>query len=160
MKKFRYILLIFIAASLTSCSGVKRLEDLEITSATIDAITPNGLKSLVIDLNVGIDNPGTEVSLTDFSCNFKQNGKVLGIAQLDQFTLKAKSNEIYDIKAELGLAEGVNILELTKLFSTTSLNEITVDLSSKIKLKGWTSKQLVFNDIPLKELLNLVNNEK
>ena len=79
MKKIRFATLVLAVLtalfSLSGCKGVKKLEDLKVTSANIESIMPDGLKGMVLNLAVGVDNPGVQVSLSEISCSFKHSGK-------------------------------------------------------------------------------------
>ncbi len=138
---------------LSGCSGIKKLQELEITSARITGITPNGLSSIDLAVNLGLDNPGARISLSEISCDVKHFGKVLGNVAVDPFTIKAKTRETYDMKANVKLGEGITLLEAAKLLRNMSTDDVKVDLHAKVKLKGGISKKLTYNDIPLKKLI-------
>ncbi len=138
---------------LSSCSGIKKLEELRITSAKIDKIVPNGLRGAELGLLLGIDNPGTQITLSEISCDVKRFGKVLGKVALDPVTIKAKTEEVHDLDMDVTLGDGTTILDLGGLLNKGALEELTVDVRTKVKIKGGVSKNLVYNDLPLKELI-------
>ncbi len=141
------------AVLLSSCGGIKKLEDIKITSANIANISPNGLKAIKMDIQIGIDNPGMQVTLSEISCDIKHFGKVLGNVAVDPFTLSAKTEETYNLRADVRLGDGLTLFDAGKLLDKNASDEITVDLNAKVKLKGGISKKLNFNDIPLKKLI-------
>ena len=69
---------------LSGCGGIKKLQDIRLTSAAIGNISPSGLRGMKLDIVVGVDNPGTEVSFSDISCSLKHSGKVLGKLAVDR----------------------------------------------------------------------------
>ncbi len=142
-----------VVICLSACSGVKKLEELRITSADIVNITPNGLKGIRLDLHVGVDNPGTQVSLSEISCDIKHSGKILGKVAVDPFTLQARAEDTYELKADLRLGEGLTLFDAGRLLDKKAMDEVTADIQANVKLKSGVSKKLAFNDIPLKKLI-------
>ncbi len=138
---------------LSSCSGIKKLEDLTITSAKIGKISPNGLRGADLGFIIEVDNPGTQISLSEISCDVKRFGKVLGKVALDPVILQAKTKETYNIGARVKLGEDATILDLGRLLDRTAAENLTVDVRARVKLKGGIRKNLVYNDIPLKKLI-------
>ena len=157
MKKIRFATLVLVVLtsllSLSGCKGIKKLEDMKITSAKIESIMPDGLKGMVLDIAVGVDNPGTQVSLSEISCSFKHSGKVLGKVAVDPFTLNAKTADVYHLKANVQLGENTSLFDFGRFLDKSALDEAVLDLSADVKLKSGLSKKLVYNDIPLKKLL-------
>ncbi len=157
MKNNRIISLIaavaITVACLSSCGGIKKLEDLKITSANLTSFSPEGMKGLGFTFKVGVDNPGAEVSLSNISGEIKHFGKVLGKVAVDPFTLKARSTEDYYLNAGLKFDEKLTLQDMGKFMDRKALEELTVDIHATAKLKGGISRDLVFNDIPLKKLI-------
>lgn len=157
MKNNRFIILILTIVttivSLSGCGGIKKLEDMKVTSAAVRNVMPDGLRAVKLELAVGVDNPGTQVSLSEISCSFKHSGKVLGNVVVDPFTLHARSEETYDLKANVSLSETTSLFDLGKLLDKAVLDEATVDFSAIVKLKSGVSRKLDYKDIPVKKLL-------
>ncbi len=137
----------------SGCSGIKKLEDMKVTSVNAGNLTPDGMRGIKIDLAVGVDNPGVQVSLSEISCSFKHSGKVLGKVAVDPFTIHARTEEVYNIKANVSLSENTSLFDLGKLMDKTVLEEAFIDFSANVRLKSGVSKKLVYNDIPVKDLL-------
>ncbi len=141
------------AICLSSCSGIRKLEDLTVTSAKITSIVPNGLRGADLGLQIGVDNPGARITLSEIFLDVKRFGKVLGKVAVDPVTLEAKTEEIYRVGAAVKLGEDATILDLGKLLDKAAADDLTVDVRAKVKLKGGVSRNLVFNDLPLKKLI-------
>ncbi len=160
MKKNRIISIVVIALfavmSLTSCKGVKNLRNVDITSASITDITPNGLRGILLDCAVGIDNPGIQISLSEISCDLKHSGKILGKVAIDPFTMKARTEEIYQLKADAQLGKDMTVLELGKFLNKDFVDQITVDIHARGRLKGGLAKRVTLTDVPLKKLIEFV----
>ncbi len=154
-KRITSLIPVMLAAilCLSSCSGIKKLEDMRITSANVASMSPDGLKGIRLDLQVGVDNPGVQVTLSEISCDVKHFGKVLGKVAVDPFTLQAKTEEVYNLQADVRLGDDLTLFDAGKLLNKTAADEVTVDVHARVKLKGGASKELQFNDIPLKKLI-------
>ncbi len=146
----------FAVMSLSSCSEIQKLKNIDITSANISSITPNGLTSLILGCNVGINNPSIQLKLSEITCDIKHSGKVLGNVAIDPFTLKARTEEIYDIKANAKLGKDMTILEAANLFKSNIMEELTADLHARVQLKGGLGKRVTLTDVPLKKLIEFV----
>ncbi len=157
MKNLRLISLVFIVSAaaicLSGCNGIKKLQDIRITSASIGGIVPDGLKSLALECKVGVDNPGTQVALSNISCEVKHFGKVIGKVAIAPFTIEAKTEQDYNLTADVKLGENVTVFDLGRLFNKAEIDNFTVDIQAKAKVKGLAPKQLTYKDIPLKRLI-------
>ena len=157
MKNNRFIILILTIVttivSLSGCGGIKKLEDMKVTSAAVRNIMPDGLRAVKLELAVGVDNPGTQVSLSEISCSFKHSGKVLGMVAVDPFTLNAKTADVYHLKANVKLGENTALFDFGRFLDKSALDGAVLDFSANVKLKSGLSKKLVYNDVPLKKLL-------
>ena len=68
--------------------------------------------------------------------------------------------EKYDIEATVRIAEGASLRDLMMFTDLRKLGECTLDVTALAKIKGGAKKRLALNEIPLKELLEKVSNEK
>lgn len=157
MKNNRFITLILTILTtvicLSGCGGIKKLEEIRVTSADIVSMMPEGLRGVRLELAVGVDNPGAQISLSEISCSFKHSGKILGTVAVDPFTLLARTEETYSIKADVSLSGNTSLFDLGRLLDKAVLEEAVLDFSADVRLKNGISKKLVYSDIPLKKLL-------
>lgn len=154
VKKLVQILsLALLCAACICLSGCGDIRDLEVTSVEVENIAPIGLRGVNVGLAVGIDNPAFQVSLSEIEGSLKLSGKILGRMAMDPFVLRARSAEIYHLKASLNIEQGVFLTEILSLMDMETLNKCVVDVSVKATLKGGVSKRLKYNDIPLTDLL-------
>ncbi len=143
--------------SLSSCGEIRKIKEIDITSAQITSIIPNGLASLNLGCKVGIDNPGIQLSLSEITCDVKHFGKVLGKVAIDPFTLEARTEQTYSLHASAQLGKDLSLMEALNLLGNSNLiSELTADLHARVKLKGGLSKRVTLNDIPLKKLIDFV----
>ena len=153
----RYIFLLIAAVlMLPGCANLKKIREIKVNDVKVESIIPNGLKGVVLNMAVEVDNPASQMSLTDISASLEHSGKVLGRVVVDPFTLQGKSVDTYRLKADVTLGEGMSILELAKFADKAVLEESVVDFSAKVKIGKVSPKNIRLNDVPLKKLLETV----
>ena len=117
---------------------------------------PSGLRSVVVAIAVEVDNPASQVKLSDIEGTVFHSGKVFGRVSVDPFVLEARSLETYHLDAVLTLDGDISLLDLMSLLKGNVIEECTIDFYAKASLKGGVSKKLEFKQLPLKELYDLV----
>ena len=142
---------------LTGCKGVR---DINITSVEVESIRTKGLKSMDIFLKVGVDNPAKQVKISEIEGSLKHSGKVIGKLAMDSFILGAKTSDVYMLKANVSLVQGAGIKELMLLASPSGLDDCTIDFSAKAVYGKSAPLSIKKKDIPLKKLLDKIENEK
>jgi hypothetical protein len=154
-RKFRYALLV-LAVAMTCLCGCSKFKQIRPVSANLESVTPTGLRSVEAVVAVEVDNPAAQVALSEIEAVISRSGKVFGRVAVDPFILEARSLEKYSLNAVLTLDGGVSLLDLMSLLKSNVIEEFTIDFQVKASLKGGASKRMVFEDIPLKELYELV----
>ena len=153
----RYFILLFaVVFCLSGCADLKKIKEIEADNFRVEAVSPNGLRGLTVNFVVEVDNPASQLSFSEVTGTLERSGKVLGRVEVDPFTLQGKTVDQYHLKADVALGEGASILELGKLIDKNALNESTVDINAKVKIRNGAPKKVKLNDVPLKELLNTV----
>ena len=147
-------------ATMLCLTGCKNVKDIRITSAKLESVSPRGFKSLDVFFTVGVDNPARQVKISEIDGSLKHSGKVIGKLAMDPFVLTARSSETYTFKANVSLAKGAGFKDLMMLASPDGLNECTVDLTAKAAYGIGAPMPVKLKDIPLKELLDKIENEK
>ena len=156
----RKFVIAILAASLLALGGCKKIKNINVTSATVEAISPEGLRGLNVFLAVGIDNPAMQIGLEDIHGALIHSGKVLGRVTVDPFILQARSAEIYHLKAFVTLGEDARLKDLLMLTDMAKLYECTIDVYATPRLKSGLGAPLTIKNIPLKKLLEKTDNEK
>ena len=141
-------------------AGCQKIKDIRVTSTKIVSLNIRGLGGAEIILEAEVDNPAQQISLSEIEGELKHSGKVLGRVAVAPIVLKPKSQEKYNIEATVKIAEGATLRDLMMFADVRKLGECTVDVSALAKIKGGGKKRVALNDIPLKELLERVSNEK
>ena len=88
------------------------------------------------------------------------SGKVIGKLAMDPFILGAKMSDVYTLKATVSLAEGAGLMDLMVLMDKKGLDRCTIDFSAKAAYGKVAPMQIKKKDIPLKKLLDKIENEK
>ena len=159
-KNYSRLLALMLAAMLVLLAGCQKIKEIRITSVKVTSLSVKGLKGADVSLAVGVFNPSVQISVSEIEGDVKHSGKIIGRVASAPVVIKARSEEVYDIKAVLSIAEGVSLRELMMFADPRKLNECTVDMSAKAKIKGGGTKKFSVKDIPLKELLEKAGNEK
>ena len=154
------LVLVILSAMLLTLGGCKKIKDINVTSVKVEAIAPQGLQGINVFLAVGIDNPAFQIDLEDINGALKHSGKVLGRVAMDPFTVQARSAEIYHLRAFVTLGEDATLRDLLMLTDMAKLNECTVDVSAKPRLRSGLGAPITIKDIPLKKFLEKTYNEK
>ena len=153
-KAYRLISIAFMVLLLGSCAKVKQVG---VTSLELDSVTPRGLRALTLTMYVGVHNPVNEITLSEISGEAVVSGKVIGNVAMAPVVLTARKDSSYTVKADLTLAEGVSVFEVLALAKDRSAIENgTVNVYAKAKLKGGPSKKIKMEDVPLKKLLEFL----
>ena len=148
-----YALLVMLMASLLLC-GCNKFKQIRPVSAKVESVVPGGMRSLVVNMAVEIDNPAAQLALSDIEGVVTHSGKILGRVSVDPFILEAKTLSEYHLRAKISLDEGVSLFEVMTLANEKIIDECFVDVSFKASLKGGISKKMKFEALPLRKFMN------
>lgn len=157
MRRFMNLAIAVLMLGLTSCGNFK---DIKVNSANIEKISPYGLRGVDVAFAVEVDNPASQIKLSDMEATLKHSGKVIGKVTVDPFTMKKRSVEVYHLNARVNLGEGVSLYDMVMLMDDKVLGECVVDVTAKGKLKSGLAKTITKKDIPLKKLLEYAEQKK
>ena len=118
-------------------------------SAGIENIVPEGFRKVVVYMAVEIDNPASQLLISDIEGNVSRFGTILGKFTVDPVMLKARTLDRYSMRMTVTLAEGMSVLSLMSLANAKALEECAVDVRAKVALKNGISKKLEYEGIPL-----------
>lgn len=157
MRRFMFLAVAVLLMSLTGCGNFK---DIKVNSANIEKISPYGLRGIDVAIAIEVDNPASQIKLSDMEATLKHSGKVIGKVTVDPFTMKKRSVEVYHLNARINLGEGVSLYDMVMLMDDKVLSECLVDVTAKGKLKSGLAKTITKKDIPLKKLLEYAEQNK
>ena len=144
---------------LLSLTGCSRYKQISVTSAKIESLSMNGFKSVDLIVRIVVDNPAGKVEIRTAEGVLKHFGKIIGRVTPDPVTFKPRTEEEYQVKMRVEIAEGLGFREIMSLMDMKKLEECTLDVSVSGKVAGMAVKKN-YVDIPLKKLLESKRNEK
>lgn len=153
-------MLLAVAVLLMSLTGCGNFKDIKVNSANIEKISPYGLRGVDIAFAIEVDNPASQIKLSDMEATLNHSGKVIGKVTVDPFTMKKRSVEVYHLNARVNLGDGVSLYDMVMLMDDKVLGECLVDVTAKGKLKSGLAKTITRKDIPLKKLLEYAEQKK
>ena len=74
IKKTAKIVTLLLAAALCLCSCGKSLKDIKITSYEVTSVAPRGLSAFDATIDLGVNNPSVQFSLSAISATVKMDG--------------------------------------------------------------------------------------
>lgn len=146
------VCLALIAAS--SCA--KSFQDIKMTSFDIVSLTPRGLSSIDASVEVGVDNPTVQVTLTRMQAIAKMDGVPCLYIFADDLTLAPYTQQTYRLDLHGTLDEQFNPFYLLTLIQKPDMDSITVDVTFRGTLRSGLSKDFSYIDIPLKDILDKI----
>ena len=66
-KAHNIIIVVALLAMTLLSSGCMKLKQVSVTSVELDSVNPKGFRAAVVNLNVGVHNPATRITLSDIS---------------------------------------------------------------------------------------------
>lgn len=155
-KRIKTCVITVVAAMflLTGCADLKKMRQIEVGDVTIESVSPKGFRGAVVNLSVEVDNPASQIALTEISGAIEHSGKVLGRFAVDPVTLNARTAGTYKVRADVTLGEEATLMDLGRLLDKKALEESLVDVSAKVQIRKGACRNVSLEDIPLKKLLD------
>ena len=149
--------IILLGAAMLTLTGCSKYKEIRPTSFKLESVSPKGLRSIDVEMSVGISNPAGQLTISDFSGEVEHSGKVLGKLTLAPLNLMPRVDTVYRVSGRVDLSNELSIIQaLSYVRKPQQLKEATVDLKAKAKLKCGLSKNLQYEDIPVEKLLKLL----
>ena len=153
LAKLRHSLLIILSATalLSGCST--KIKDIEIVSASLDSITPKGLKSAEATFSVSIKNPAMEFTLSEISGVLYHEGQEIVQYSAEDITVNGQTTAVYPLTVTATLVSDMSVLKILSIAKNYKNENFTTDISAKASLRSGVGKTLNFKDIPISELM-------
>ena len=133
------------------CNTVEKIKNIRVTSATLASLTPTGFRSLEATFLVGIDNPATSVTIDRLEGMIHADEKEFARFETTSgIQLAGKSEQVYEVPCTVSLCEGFTVLHVFALMETQKLDDLTVDVVARVRVKG-IPKTLRYTDISIKD---------
>lgn len=147
----RLIILALAVLSLASCA--KSFKDIKVTSCDVVSVSPKGLTSFDAELNLGVDNPASQINLSAMTATLKMDGVPCLYLTADDVTLAPRIEVIYPVHLHGLMDSNFNPFTLLSLIKQPELSPMTIDVKFHGALRSGIGKDFEYNDIPLKQLL-------
>lgn len=152
----KYIL-ILLGAAVLMLTGCARYTDIRPTSFKLESVSLHGLRSVDLEMSVGVHNPAGQLSFSDINAEVEHSGKVIGRLTLAPFVLMPKSDTVYRLQGRADLANELSVIQaLAYVKRPELLNEAKLDVTARVRLKSGVSKRVTYKDVPVEKLLKLL----
>lgn len=157
MKKLSRHILVILSVVLFALTGCSKYKEISPTSFALESVSARGLRSIDLEVSVGIHNPVGQLTFSDTYAELELSGKVLGRVTLAPFTLNPRSDDVYKLKGRVDLTNEVSMMQALAFAGRPELlNAAFLHVTTKVQLKCGLHKTLTFEDIPVEKLLKLL----
>lgn len=155
MKKIAEIFIVFTAVlTLASCSNP--FNDIRVTSCELVSASPRGLSAFDAVLDVSVDNPAPQITLSGANAVVKLEGVPCLYLTADDVTIMPKTELIYPVTLHGTLDSGFNPFALLSLIKAENWELMTVDVFFYASLKSGLGKHFEYRNLPLKDVLGTI----
>ena len=153
-RKLAYLLLAVAVLLMSGCHSIEKIKNIKVTSASLQSVTPTGLRSLDVVALLGIDNPAMQFTVEDISGVLYRKGEPYVDFTIEPITIKARTAGVYELHASAALRPEIPLLSVLALAKDYDLAEFTYDITATVKLRSGVGKVLTFKDMSVKDLLD------
>lgn len=137
---------------LSSCAKYKQIRP---TSIAVTEIKPQSFRDFGIKLDVGVRNPAPQVKFTETLGIIYYKGEEIGTVSAEPFIFEGRKESVCPVQLNLNLNSALHLFKLMKaLQDSTEMDNITINLSTRVRLKSGISKRLKYNDLPASVVVN------
>lgn len=147
-----FVLLVLAVVMTSGCAGVKNVKNLEVLDCKMESLRPVSLTSASVNFLLKVDNPGNTLALSQMEALVYKKGEPFCILAADDISLTGRTQNQFPLKVMASLQPGVSILSLMGMFNTT-LDDYTVDVKAKVKVKGVPAFKLNEKGLQMKSLV-------
>lgn len=162
MKNLRKLSVLILCALLLAGCGVRRLQDVRVTSVRVVQLLPDGLNGPSAVVELGIRNPSVAFTVSELTGAARLGGQDLLLLSAEPVSVEARSDRRYAVPVQGRIADGVSPLRLVRLISGNGLDykDMTVSVRGKVSLPGGIGKDIELDDVPLQTLLERIEEWK
>lgn len=146
----QHIVTLLAVLCIASCSG--SFKDIKVLSCDIVSIEPRGLTAFDAALNLGIENPAPQVTLSEMKAVIKMDEVPCLYLNAEDLTLARCSEAVYNVSFHGNLDENFNPFALLQLLNQQNQPKLTADISFHGRLRSGLGKYFEYKDIPIEEL--------
>lgn len=138
---------------LPGCSTIRNVKNIKILSGSVSQLTPVGLHGLKAVLDLKVQNPAMQIGLSDVTGVVHYKGQPIIELLADPVTVDARSTAVYSLPCSASLVEGMSLVKVLGMLSDYNLDDLKIDLSVRLKLKGAPSAPLNFKNISVTKFM-------
>ena len=144
--------MLLAVAALCLCGCADKFRQVRITSAGVESVTPDGLRSFSAVVSLGVDNPAAAFTLKDLRADVMYDSVAVMHLAADVLAVEGRTEKVYTLPVAGTLASGMNVLQLLDLAGRSSLDEYSLRIRARAVVAG-VGKDLAYDDIPLTGIL-------
>ena len=157
MKNAHNILLLSLLLAMltfTACTGLREVRP---TSCRVESIAPQGFHSIGMKIALGVRNPSVQFTVKDVQAVLHHKSGDVAEVTASPFTVLKKSDQVYPVDLQISLSKGFGLKNILGLLQDPeNMDNFTVDVSAKVKLKGGAAKRFRYEDIPLEKFMKMI----
>ena len=144
------VLLTLAAAGVSGCAN--KFKKVSITSAALESVFPDGLRSFNAVVSIGINNPAPTFDILHLHADVFRDSAAVLHADAENIAVDGRSERTYRIPVKGSFDPGLPLLQLAIMAKNFKPEEYTVSISARARVAG-IGKDLAYEGIPLASLL-------
>ena len=133
--------------------GCGKISEIHLTNYKVASVSPVGLRALDVAVDLGIDNPSLQFTVSDVVVELFRLDSSMGTFKMaDPILVKPKTVANYSLKGRLALSDGVSLVQAMGYAARFKQEEYSLSYEARVTLKGGGHITLRKNKIPLAEL--------
>ncbi len=153
MRKSVFCLFLVLCLLPVSCS-MRAYREIRVTSARLVSVAPDGLSALNALVEIGVDNPAGNVTVSDLDVMARFRGQDAMVFTADPVTLEGRTERLYELPLQGRLADGFNPFQLLSLLGGNfSYEDLSFSLRCRATLPNGLGKNIELKDMPLSQLM-------
>lgn len=151
--RYKHKILFLIAAlTILTLTGCNKIKNIKMTGCSIESVSPMGMRGLKAELAVGIENPAMQFEVSDIHGTVYYKDSDILYYTAEPISVKKHCAAVYPVICTGTAAKQVSMLYVFGLLKNSSVDDYTVDINVKLKLKG-VSKDISIKKKPLKDFM-------
>ena len=147
------IRLLVLLTILVLTAGCNKFKEIDVTSFQVESFAPRGLRAVDAVVSIGVHNPTVAFTISDLVATVRDANGTLAILEGGPVSVAKKSDQTYQVPCSVALGENLSLFQVLNLLKSKALDDCVVDVSALVTLSNGLRKTLVYNDIPVRDLL-------
>ena len=147
------IRLLVVLVMLVAAAGCNKFKDIAVTSFQVESFSPRGMRAVDAVVSIGVRNPTIAFTISDLVATVRDGNGTLAVLDGGPVSVAKKSDQTYQVPCSVVLGENLSLFQVLNLLKNKDLDNYVVDVSALVTLSNGLKKTLVYNDIPVRDLL-------